>query len=136
MAGTISVMAPGPSMMSTLNFLPMRRPSGSCARHPIRPMVRAPPRACFCLRNSPSRVCAFSTGLPRTAQVGVSVVFDEGIADPRQLRLNGMGVVFVHLTAEGDDVRSHGLLPNMKINSASYHRGLTACQYLKHSCSR
>ena len=52
-------------------------------------------------------------------KICVMVIFNERIANARQFRLNGMGIVFIHLTTKSYYVRSHGLLSKYKINSAS-----------------
>ena len=42
-------------------------------------------------------------------QIGFLEIVDKGIADARQLGLDGVGVVFVHLAAIGPDIKGFGL---------------------------
>ena len=53
-----------------------------------------------------NRLAAHRAGVDQN-QVGFSKVVDKGVTLTSQLRLDRVSVVLVHLTPEGDDVRSH-----------------------------
>jgi len=55
------------------------------------------------------RLAAHGAGIDQH-EIGFAVIINERITDTRQFRLNGVRVVLVHLTTEGNDVRSHTLL--------------------------
>jgi hypothetical protein len=60
-------------------------------------------------------LAAHGTGVDEH-EIGFAKAIDERIPDTRKLRLNGVRIVLVHLTAECDNVRSHNeiLRPSIK----------------------